>query len=488
MSAHVLASLEPQKIFDYFYQITQIPRPSKKEEKIRAYIMGVAKKLNREMLEDAAGNIVIRKAATPGYETAPVIILQGHLDMVCEKTGDLEFDFDNEPLQIRTANDWIRATQTTLGADNGIAVATMLAVLEDERMKHGPLDLLFTIDEETGLTGATKLDPKIIRGNCLINLDSEEEGQLFVGCAGGKDCLITIPVKWKSAGDDMAQMEIKVEGGVGGHSGLDIHFGRANAIKILTRVLWNLFNECSVRLADFRGGSKRNAIPRDAVAMIMAPEDEIVGIKKRIQILEKTIKSEYRFTDPNLKITAKNKPNQKPQVMKRPHTEKILNLLYALPNGVLAMSQDIPGLVETSANLATIETNRTSFIIGSSHRSSVESEKRDLVDRVLAMTRLADAKAEETDGYPGWKPNLKSKILALTKEVFTEMYGKEPQVTAIHAGLECGIIGEKFPEMDMISFGPTIRNAHSPDECLYIPSVKPFHTCIVKILERVAGI
>jgi dipeptidase D len=487
MSDHVLSPLAPQKVFDYFYHISQIPRPSKREEKIRAYILDVAKKLNREWLQDAAGNIVIRKSAKPGYESEPIIILQGHVDMVCEKTSDHPFDFDHDSLQIRMDGDWIRATHTTLGADNGIAVATMLAILEDESLTHGPLELLFTVDEETGLTGATKLDPKIIKGNWLINLDSEEEGQLFVGCAGAKDCVITVPVKWKEADDEGAQMEITVEGCVGGHSGLDIHWGRANAIKVLARLLWNLVNEFSIRMSDIHGGSLRNAIPRDAHAVIMVPQNEIAGIKKRIQNLQRTIQSEYRMTDPHLKISIKDMPNQKSQVMKKSQAEKILDLLYALPNGVLAMSPDISGLVETSANLATLETNRTSVVIGISHRSSVESRKRDLVDRVLALTRLADTKAEETEGYPGWKPNLHSKILSVTKEVFTEIYGKEPHVTAIHAGLECGIIGEKFPEMEMISFGPTIRNAHSPDECLYIPSVKPFYHCVLRILEKVAG-
>ncbi|MBL7994238.1 aminoacyl-histidine dipeptidase [bacterium] len=485
MSDHILSQLEPQRVFDYFFQITQIPRPSKKEEKIREYVIGIAKKLNRDYQEDAAGNIVIRKPATQGYETAPTVILQGHVDMVCEKTNEINFDFDNDPIQVRVDGEFIKATQTTLGADNGIAVAAMLAILEDEAVKHGPLELLFTMDEETGLTGATKLDPKMLKGRYLLNLDSEEEGLLYVGCAGAKDCIITVPVKWKeSHHEDLLQLSIKVDGCVGGHSGLDIHLGRSNAIKLLTRILWNLHNEFGIRICDIRGGTRRNAIPRDADAVIMIPTDELNSVRKRIQSLQKAIKSEYKLTDPNIKISFKEMANQRSPMTKKSQTTGLLNLLYALPNGVFGMSQDIPGLVETSVNLATLETNKTSIVIGSSHRSSVESKKRDIVDRVFAIASLAEADVEETDGYPGWKPDMNSKVLRACREVFGEVYGKEPAITAIHAGLECGIIGEKFSGMEMISFGPTIKNAHSPDECLHIPSVKPFYESVSKILEK----
>lgn len=489
MSDHILSQLEPPKVFDYFYQITQIPRPSKKEEKIREYVIGIAKKLNREYQEDAAGNIVIHKPAFQGYETAPTVVLQGHLDMVCEKTKEVNFDFDNDPLQIRLDGEYVKATQTTLGADNGIAVATMLAILENDSIPHGPLELLFTIDEETGLTGATKLDPKMLKGRYLLNLDSEDEGLLFVGCAGAKDCIITVPVKWKETHhDDLLQLTIKVDGCVGGHSGLDIHLGRANAIKVLTRILWNLHNEFGIRVCDIRGGSRRNAIPRDADAVIMIPTDELNSVRKRVQSLQKSIKAEYKSTDPNLKITIKEMGNQRSPMMKKAQTTSLLNLLYALPNGVISMSHDIPGLVETSVNLATLETNKTAIVIGSSHRSSVESMKRDIVDRVFAVASLAEADVEETEGYPGWKPNMHSKVLKVCKEVFGEVYGREPVITAIHAGLECGIIGEKFSDMEMISFGPTIKNAHSPDECLHIPSVKPFYESVLNVLEKMTTV
>jgi dipeptidase D len=485
MSEHVLSSLEPQKVFDYFYQITQVPRPSKKEEKIREYVIGMAKKLNREYQEDAAGNIVIRKPASQGCETSPAIVLQGHVDMVCEKTKETAIDFDNDPIQVRIDGEYVKATQTTLGADNGIAVATMLSILEDDTIKHGPLECLFTIDEETGLTGATKLDAKMLKGKYLINLDSEDEGMLFVGCAGAKDCLLTVPVKWKEMHhEDLLRLEIKVDGCVGGHSGLDIHLGRANAIKILARILWNLHNEFGIRICDIKGGTRRNAIPRDADAVIMIPTDELNSVRKRIQSMQKTIKAEFKSTDPNLKITFKDTTGQKSPMLKRSQTTRLLNLLYALPHGVIRMSHDIDGLVETSVNLATVETNKTSFVIGSSHRSSVESEKRDIVDRVFAIGSLAEADVEETEGYPGWKPNMNSKVLKACKEVFIEVYGQEPKITAIHAGLECGIIGEKFSDMEMISFGPTIKNAHSPDECLHIPSVKPFYEAVLRVLER----
>ncbi len=485
MPEHVLSQLEPQRVFDYFYQITQVPRPSKKEEKIREFVIGIAKKLGKEYQEDAAGNIVIRKPASPGCETSPAIVLQGHVDMVCEKTKEAAIDFDNDPIQVRIDGEFVKATQTTLGADNGIAVAAMLAILEDEAIKHGPLELLFTIDEETGLTGATKLDAKMLKGRYLFNLDSEDEGMLFVGCAGAKDCLLTVPVKWKETHhEDLLRLEIKVEGCVGGHSGLDIHLGRANAIKVLARVLWNLHNEFGIRICDIRGGSRRNAIPRDAEAVIMIPTDELNAVRKRIQAMQKTIKSEFKSTDPNLKISFKDTSGQRSPMMKKSQTTSLVNLLYALPHGPVAMSHDIEGLVETSVNLATVETNKTSIVIGSSQRSSVESAKRDIVDRVFAIGSLAEADVEETEGYPGWKPNMNSKVLKACREVFTDVYGKDPKITAIHAGLECGIIGEKFQDMDMISFGPTIRNAHSPDECLHIPSVKPFYEAVLKVMER----
>ena len=487
MSEHVLSQLEPQKVFDYFYQITQIPRPSKKEEKIREFVLGTAKRMNREFQEDPAGNIVIRKPASQGFETSPTVILQGHVDMVCEKSKDSNFDFDNDPIQVKVEGEHIKATQTTLGADNGVGVAAMLAILEDDTLKHGPLELLFTIDEETGLTGATKLDPKMLRGRYLLNLDSEDEGVLFVGCAGAKDCVITLPVKWKETHhEDLLQLSIKVDGCVGGHSGLDINLGRANAIKLLTRILWNLHNEFSIRICDIRGGTLRNAIPRDADAVVMIPTDELNSVRKRIQSLQKAIKAEYKSTDPNLKVAYKEMANQRSPMMKKSQTTGLLNLLYALPHGVISMSHDISGLVETSVNLATLETNKTSIVIGSSHRSSVESMKRDIVDRVFAIASLAAADVEETEGYPGWKPNMNSKVLKACMEIFSDIYGTEPAVTAIHAGLECGIIGEKFSDMEMISFGPTIKNAHSPDEYLSIPSVKPFYESILKTLEKLA--
>lgn len=483
--SHVLAALEPAKVFEYFYQITRVPRPSKKEERIREYVIGVAKSLGREYAEDAAGNIVIRKPASQGHETSPVVIVQGHLDMVCEKTAGHPFDFDNDPIDVRVDGDYIKANNTTLGADNGIAVAAMLALLEDSSLSHGPLEFLFTIDEETGLTGAHKLDPRLVKGRYLLNLDSEEEGTLFVGCSGGKDILMTVPVGWKEKKKDgWALLEAKVEGCTGGHSGLDIHLGRANAIKVLARVLWNLNDEFGIRLCEIQGGTKRNAIPRDAVAQFLIVRDDVQAARKKIQSMQKTVKGLHKDTDPGLKISCKELKVEKMLSMKSRQSEILLDLLNALPSGVVSMSRDIPGLVETSVNLATVETTKTGVLIGSSHRSSVEDEKMALVNSVFSIGRLAGAEAEETDGYPGWKPNLQSKSLQVAKEVFREVYGKEPLITAIHAGLECGIIGEKFGDMDMVSFGPTIRNAHSPDECLHIPSVGPFYDAVKKVLER----
>jgi len=483
---HVLSDLQPQKVFDYFYQITQVPRPSKKEEKIRAYIVQLAKSMGYPFKEDASGNIIVRKPASKGREKSSAVVLQGHLDMVCEKANDLNFDFDNESLKVRVDGEWVKATGTTLGADNGIAVAAMLAILEDKKLLHGPLELLFTIDEETGLTGANRLEPKMLKGKYLLNLDSEDEGVLFVGCAGGKDATLALPVKWKDADRADAAVEIKVEGCTGGHSGLDIHLGRANAIKILTRVLWNLYQEFGLRISDIHGGSKRNAIPREASAVITVNAEKLPLFLKSFQKLQKTIKPVYQNTDPNLSISLMEKPERVKYTIKKTQTATLLNLLNAMPHGVLAMSFDIPGLVETSVNLATIECSKHSIVLGSNQRSSIESEKRELMDRILSVAELAGATVEESDGYPGWKPNMESRILALARETFEEIFGKEPHVTAVHAGLECGIIGSKFPEMEMISFGPTIKNAHSPDECLHIPTVKPFYNAIIRMLEKLA--
>lgn len=488
MAEHSLSGLEPRQVFDYFYQITQIPRPSKKEEKIRAYIIETAKKLNREIQEDATGNIVVRKPAAAGLESAPIVVLQGHLDMVCEKNKDVVMDFDNDPIRPRVDGDWVKATGTTLGADNGIAVATMLAILSDDSLVHGPLEMLFTIDEETGLTGATHLDPKILKARCLINLDSEEEGVLFVGCAGAKDATITFPVKWKDTHAGVTALQIKVEGAMGGHSGLDIHLGRANAIKILVRILWSLHRSYGFRLAHLHGGSKRNAIPREAEAVLTVSTEDVTSLKKDFQRLQKAIKPVYHSTDPYLKITLSETPAEKLHVMKKSQTGVLINLLNGLPHGVMAMSRALPGLVETSVNLATIECTHTSILIGSNQRSFIETEKDALVDRVRAIAELAGAEMTQSEGYPGWKPDMNSKLLGIAKTTFQEMYGKEPHVTAIHAGLECGIIGEKFSGMEMISFGPTIQGAHSPDEGLFIPSVKPFYETTLKMLEKIARV
>ncbi len=484
--SHALANLEPKRMFDYFYEVTQVPRPSKKEEKIRQYIIETAKRLNAPHTTDAAGNIVIRKPASPEFESVPATVLQGHLDMVCQKTPDRTIDFENDPIVVKVDGDWVKADRTTLGADNGIAVAAMLAILEDSSLKHGALELLFTIDEETGLTGALRVDVKSIKGRTMINLDSEEEGTLFVGCAGGKDAVISFPAKWKNSDEDDALFEIKISGGSGGHSGLDIQLGRANSIKILTQLLWNINEKFGVKVSELSGGTLRNAIPRDAIGKFAVSRDELTAMKKMFNGMKKSLEERHHKTDPHLKITMEELNVANYKALRKSPSTRLLNLLMALPHGVMAMSKDVEGLVETSVNLATIETTDKAIVIGSNQRSMIESEKRNLVDRVLSAARLAESDTEESDGYPGWKPNMESTLLKQTKEVFAAAYGKAPHVTAIHAGLECGIIGEKFPGMDMISFGPTIRNAHSPDECLYIPSVKPFYDCIVKLLEKIA--
>lgn len=483
---HPLSRLKPTTVFDYFYQITQIPRPSKKEHKMRTFVKDFASTHGLESAEDEAGNIVIYKKPFRGYDKRPSVLLQGHLDMVCEKTPDTQIDFENDPITPRIDGTWVRASGTTLGADNGIALATMLSILADPTAKHGPLECLFTVDEETGLNGAKNVNPALIRSRILLNLDSEEEGVIFIGCAGGKDATLTYPVKWKTPDPERRALHVSVTSCTGGHSGMDIHLGRANAIKCLARVLWSVAHDPGIRLASIRGGNLRNAIPRDAEAVIVVRPEELPLVKLRLSSAIEPIVPVYASTDPNMTIRFED-CELPPRVLKKGPTDAIINLLHVLPHGVQAMSKDIPGVVETSLNLATVETRDDAVVIGSSQRSSIEAEKRNLNSRVRAAAELIGCDVVESDGYPGWQPDPNSAVLAVAKNVFQTIYRREPLVTAIHAGLECGLLKEKFPDMDMISFGPTIMGAHSPDERLLIPTVEPFYRATLAILESIGN-
>ncbi len=481
---HPLEKLKPKSVFDYFFQITQIPRPSRHEEGARQFVQAFADAIGLRHAQDDIGNVVIYKPASRGYERCPSVLLQGHLDMVCEKDPDAKIDFLKDPIRPRVVGEWVRASGTTLGADNGIALAAMLAILADPKAVHGPLECLFTVDEETGLNGAKHVDANLIKSRMMLNLDSEDEGVIFIGCAGGRDATLQLPVKWKVPDPTRVALRIVVGGATGGHSGMDIHLGRANAIQCLTRVLRKLNQSPGTRIAMVRGGNLRNAIPRDAEATIIVQPEDIALAKQVITESAADILPLYIGTDPKLSIHFEEVALPA-RTLKRSQTDTLIHLMHALPHGVQAMSRDIPDVVETSVNFATVETRDGAIVLGLSHRSSIEAEKRNLLERTRAVADLAGCTVEESDGYPGWKPDVKSKLLDLARSVFEKTYKKSPTVTAIHAGLECGLLKEKFPDMDVISIGPTIRGAHSPEERLHIPSVEPFTRAVLEILKGV---
>ncbi len=485
MTQHI-TDLEPQRLYHYFHQINQIPRCSKNEQKVGEYLLSLAKEKGLESDIDSTGNVVIRVPATPGKEQAPTVILQGHTDMVCEKNKGTEHDFSKDPIKMKVNGDWIEAEGTTLGADNGIGVAAALSVLDEKDAVHGPLELLFTVDEETGLTGAQSLKPDFLTGRMLINMDSEEEGELYIGCAGGKDTLGEFPVEYQELNGNYVPVRITVNGLKGGHSGIDIHLGRANAVKLLAKTLEKIYAGAPFHIASVEGGSKRNAIPREAEAVIFVKPETLDFIKDITGSLTKSFRSDYSSTDPGLEIKTEDVSESFKKFFSLDASSKLIALLDDLPHGVIAMSADVPGLVETSTNLATVSMQDDKVIIGTSQRSSIDAERDATADKIAHQMAAAGADVKSTDGYPGWEPNLDSKILQVTKSIVTQYYEKEPAVKAIHAGLECGIIGEKYPGMDMISFGPTITGPHSPDERVHIPSVKNFYTCLLLILKKLA--
>jgi len=480
----VIENLEPKLVWKHFDEIRKIPRCSKHEEKIRKYIVDFAEKHGLESKTDETGNVVVLKPASSGMEKNPVVILQGHMDMVCEKNSDVEHDFTKDPIKLKREGDILTADGTTLGADNGIGLAISLAILEDKTLKHGSIEALFTVDEETGLTGAFAMESDMLTGKIMLNLDSEDFGIITVGCAGGGDSKIELPVETKSVNGNMTSINIKVSGLRGGHSGVDIHEQRGNAVKLLTRMLWKTKDDYKFYISEIKGGDKHNAIPREAYAKISIGKSEkdkfITTLKKE----EKDIFEEIKPIDPKFKVDFEDADKIKTTMTDKSQND-LLNLLHGLPHGVEKYSYDIPDLVETSTNLATVAFNDKHVQIGMSTRSSIKSALQDLRDRIRAAAELSGAKVKEEKPYPGWKPNMDSKILALSKKIFKEMYGKEPKVEAVHAGLECGIIGEKFPGMDMISIGPTIKYPHSPEEQIHISTVDKFYKYVLKILENV---
>jgi dipeptidase D len=480
-----IEGLKPEGVWKYFAEISKIPRGSKNEKQIAAYVMQKAKEFGLEAKQDKYMNVLVRKPASPGYENRPMICLQGHLDMVCEKNKDKVHDFEKDPIELVREGNVMRANGTTLGADNGIAVATNLAIMEDKSLVHGPLEFLFTIDEETGLTGAANLKSGFVQSKTLMNLDSEEEGELFVGCSGGKNTIGTWKVTYEKAPGKTAPLMVKVKGLKGGHSGLEIDKGRGNSLKIINRLLMVL-TEVGGRLCCVEGGNKSNAIPRESDALIYVPAANLNKAKKIVATFNATVKAELASVEPDLVVEAEvRKDLAKGKVMKKQQQALLLKTIAGLPHGVMKMSADIPGLVETSTNVAVLKTEKSKVTLITSQRSSVASEILEVCDSVSAVFELGGAKVERTEGYPGWKPNLASPILKLAKTTYQQLYGKEPAVKAIHAGLECGIIGEKYPGMDMVSFGPTLQAVHSPDEKIYIDTVERFWKFLLGILKNV---
>lgn len=480
-----MKDLEPKKVFAIFDEITRVPRPSKKEGKIRQWLLDFAKKHNITVKTDAIGNVVMSKPATPGHEDAPGIIMQAHMDMVCE-SNDKSFDFENNGIKTIVDGDWVHADGTTLGADNGIGIAGALAALTDDTLVHGPLEALITVDEETGLTGANNLGDDMIHGNILLNLDSEDDAEIFIGCAGGVDTTCTFNYKRSVAPTDFHYFKLDISKGQGGHSGSDINVGRANAVQLLARFMWSLAQKHEISLCEIDGGNLRNAIPRAAHSIFGIDtelRDEIMVAFNRYVA---DVENEYAGVEPTLEIRLET--CDRPEfAIDHDTTTNVLAALYAAPHGVISMSRDLEGLVETSTNLASIKMLEGNVIlVTTSQRSSVESRKWDIAHRVEALFKLAGANVTHGDGYPGWAPNMNSTIMKIAGDAYNELYGIQPAIKAIHAGLECGLFLQKYPHLDMVSFGPTLQNVHSPSERMFIPAVDRFWNQLRRTIEKVA--
>ena len=476
-----IKNLAPKNVWSIFDAMTQVPRPSKKEEKIRQWLVNWAKEHNIECHLDSTGNVLMRVPATPGYENHPTVVMQGHMDMVCEKNSDVQHDFENDPLDTYIDGDWVKARGTTLGADDGMGVALALGVMIDPEAKHGPLEALITYDEETGMTGANNLDEGFMTGKILVNIDSETEGQIFIGCAGGKDTCAQFRYAPIPA-PDRFYAKVKVSGLMGGHSGGDIHLGHANANKVLVRFL---LSQPDLVLASIHGGNLRNAIAREAEAVIGLPESRKHQLMADLNQFIAQIEGEVGDIEKGFKMTIESV--EKPQHIIEPGvSDKLLAALQACPHGVQGMSRAMENLVETSTNLASVKMPEEGIIrVETSQRSSVESEKEDIAATVRTVFELAGAEVTQGHGYPGWKPNVDSPVLKVFSQTYRDMYKKEPEILAIHAGLETGLFLTKYPDMDMISVGPTMEAIHSPEEKVSISSVASFYNYLREALSRI---
>ncbi len=480
-----ISQLQPRLVWEQFDAITQVPRPSKKEERIIGFLIDFAIRHNLEWQRDKIGNVVIRKPATKGYEERPIVILQSHMDMVCEKNSDVVFDFDTQAIRTRIEDGWVRAEGTTLGADCGIGMAAAMAMLIDEQVEHGALEALFTVDEETGLTGAFELGDGMLTGKYLINLDSEDEGEIFIGCAGGVDTLATFRYRREEAPKGYKFYRFDVSDLLGGHSGDDIDKGRANSNKIAARLMIEVQNDYEGRLSYFDGGNLRNAIPREAYMIFGVPTCERENFECRCQEFIAEIKSEFQLTEPEMRLVLSDMPSVD-DVMDLESQRKLVGALVGLPNGVLAMSQAVKGLVETSTNLASVKFEKNDkIVVTTSQRSSLECAKLYAKLMVESVFVLAGADVKHSDGYPGWAPDPTSRLLQVSVDSYRKLFATEPKVRAVHAGLECGLFLEKYPDLEMVSFGPTIRGVHSPDERLEIATVDKFWRLLCDVVKSI---
>ena len=479
-----IKNLEPKLVWGLFDEITKVPRPSKKEEKIGAFLVDFAKAHNLEYQCDAIGNVVIRKGATAGYENRPTVVLQAHTDMVCEKNSDKVFDFENDAIQTYIDNGWVKADGTTLGADDGIGIAAALALLIDESVEHPALEALFTVDEETGLTGAFNLGEGMVKGKYLINLDSEDEGEVFIGCAGGVDTIATLAYADEPAPQDYAYYKVTISGLLGGHSGDDIDKGHANSNKWAVRIAERAVRLFGAKLSWFDGGNLRNAIPREAYIVLGVPSDKATAFESDVKAFGEALCAEFAIVEKNAKVEVVKceTPATVLSVLAQPN---LIDALIGVPSGVLAMSSAMPGLVETSTNLASVKFTEEKIVVTTSQRSSVESAKEYAKLQVASVFKASGFEVVHSDGYPGWAPNPNSQLLECTKTAYNKLFGTEPKVRAIHAGLECGLFLEKYPHLEMVSFGPTLRGVHSPDERLEIATVDKFWKLLVEVVKTI---
>ncbi len=479
-----IKDLQPNGVWKNFYSLTQIPRPSKHEEKVVAFLKKFGEDLGLETVVDAIGNVIIRKPATPGYEDRKMVILQAHVDMVPQKNSDKVHDFEKDPIVTHIENGWVKADGTTLGSDNGLGAAAAMAVLEAKDLEHGPIEALFTIDEETGMTGANQLKPGFMKGDILLNMDSETEGELYVGCAGGADTVGTFHFTKEAVPADVTTYQLVVKGLKGGHSGMDINLGRGNANKIMNALMMMGYEKYGLRLSTINGGSLRNAIPRESFAIVVVPVDKKNDFEAFVKEYETIVKEEFGNIEPDVRVYAESAETAEFIIDQKTQCG-LMTAVAQHPNGVVALSKDFEGTVETSSNMAIVKTEGDIIYVASLQRSLVDAAKDKLSEQIRKVLANAGAEVETSGSYPGWQPNINSPILNTMKETYKRLFNKEAKIMVVHAGLECGILGSKYPNWDMMSFGPTLVHPHSPDEALNIDSVTLFWQFLTETLKNI---